>query len=86
MPAGRFFNCSQTRTTSETFDIDGTVVQRGSTGFLLTNGTARVVRRLFGDTYSYTRLGKQFFDAKKTSYLVHVPAVIKTSTFELARP
>ena len=75
-PAGRFY-FSQTRTTSETFDIEGTAVQRGSTEFLLTNGTARVLRRLIGDTYSYTRLGKQFFDAKKTSYLVHVPAVIK---------
>ena len=52
-------------------------MQRGSTEYLITNGKARVLRRLVGDTYSYTRLGKQYFDSKQTQYLVHVPAVIK---------
>ena len=58
-------------------DIDGTVVQRGNTEYLLTNGKARVLRRLSGDDYNYTRLGKQYFDAKQSQYLVHVPAIIK---------
>ena len=77
-PAGRFY-FAQTQTTPETYDIQGTVVQRGSTEFLVTNGKARVLRRLVGNEYTYTRLGRQFFNAKKTSYLVHVPAVIKKS-------
>ena len=36
-----------------------------------------MLRRLVGHDYTYTRLGKHYFDAKQTSYLVHVPAVIK---------
>ena len=75
-PAGRFF-FSQTQTTPDTYDIEGTVVQRGSTEYLLTNGKARVLRRLIGNSYTYSRLGKQYFQHKKTTYLVHVPAVIK---------
>ena len=75
-PAGRFY-FSQTQTTPESYDIQGTVVQRGSTEYLLTGGKARVLRRLVGHDYTYTRLGKHYFDAKQTSYLVHVPAVIK---------
>ena len=75
-PAGRFF-FSQTQTSPDTYDIEGTVVQRGSTEYLLTNGKARVLRRLIGNSYDYSRLGKQYFQHKKTAYLVHVPAVIK---------
>ena len=52
-------------------------MQRGSTEYLLTNGKARVLRRLIGNSYGYSRLGKQYFQHKKTAYLVHVPAVIK---------
>ena len=63
-PAGRFY-FAQTQTTPETYDIQGTVVQRGSTEFLVTNGKARVLRRLVGNEYTYTRLGRQFFNAKK---------------------
>ena len=76
MPAGRFY-FSQTQTTPGSFDMQGTVIQRGSTEYLLTGGKARVLRRLAGRDYTYTRLGKHYFDAKQTSYLVHVPAVIK---------
>ena len=75
-PAGRFF-FSQTQTTPDTYDIEGTVVQRGSTEYLLTNGKARVLRRLIGNSYTYSRLGKQHSQHKKTTYLVHVPAVNK---------
>ena len=75
-PAGRFY-FSQTKTGPETFDIQGTVVQRGSTEMLLTSGKARVLRRLVGSEYQYTHLGKKYFDAKKVQYLVHVPAIIK---------
>ena len=75
-PAGRFF-FSQTQTSPDTYDIEGTVVQRGSTEYLLTNGKARVLRRLIGNSYDYSRLGKQYFQHKKTAYLVHVPAIIK---------
>ena len=75
-PAGRFY-FSQTETTPTTFDTEGTVAQRGSTEFLLTNGKARVLRRLAGDDYVYTRLGKLYFGAKENQYLVHVPAIIK---------
>ena len=46
-PAGQFY-FSQTETTPKTVDTQGTVVQRGSTEFLLTNGKARVLRRLVG--------------------------------------
>lgn len=65
-PAGRFY-FSQTKTGPETFDIQGTVVQRGSTEMLLTSGKARVLRRLVGSEYQYTHLGKKYFDAKKYS-------------------
>ena len=75
-PAGRFF-FSQTQTTPDTYDIEGTVVQRGNTEYLLTNGKARILRRLTGNSYTYSRLGKQYFQYKKTAYLVHVPAAIK---------
>ena len=44
---------------------------------LLTNGKARVLRRLVGSEYQYTHLGKKYFDAKRVQYLVHVPAIIK---------
>ena len=79
-PAGRFF-FSQTQTTPDTYDIEGTVVQRGSTEYLLTNGKARprLLRRLTGNSYTYSRLGKQYVQHKKTTYLVHVPAVSKKS-------
>ena len=63
----------------DTYDIEGTIVQRGSTEYLLTNGKARVLRRLIGNRYEYSRLGKQYFQHKKTAYLVHVPAVTKNS-------
>ena len=62
-PAGRFF-FAQTNTKPETYDIVGNVVQRGSTEYLITNGKARVLRRLSGDEYVYARLGKQYFTAK----------------------
>ena len=75
-PAGRFY-FAQTKSSPGTFDIQGTLVQRGSTEYLITNGKSRVLRRLAGDKYIYTRLGKLYFDAKKTTYLVHVPAFIK---------
>ena len=75
-PAGRFF-FAQTNTKPETYDTVGNVVQRGSTEYLITNGKARVLRRLSGDDYIYTRLGKQYFNAKNTHFLIHVPAVIK---------
>ena len=52
-PAGRFF-FSQTKTTPDTYDIEGTVVQRGSTEYLLTNGKARVLRHLIGNSYEYS--------------------------------
>ena len=83
-PAGRFF-FSQTQTSPDTYDIEGTVVQRGSTEYLLTNGKARVLRRLIGNSYEYSRLGKQYVQHKKTAYLVHVPAVIKKSFQSIER-
>ena len=83
-PAGRFF-FSQTQTSPDTYDIEGTVVQRGSTEYLLTNGKARVLRRLIGNSYDYSRLGKQYFQHKKTAYLVHVPAIIKKSFQSIER-
>ena len=49
-PAGKFY-FAQTNTTPDTYDIVGNVVQRGSTEFLITNGKARVLRRLSGDEY-----------------------------------
>ena len=75
-PAGQFY-VEHTETTPNTFDTLGTVVQRGSTEFLLSNGKARVLRRLAGDDYIYTRLGNVYFGAKENQYLVHVPAIIK---------
>ena len=77
-PAGRFY-FSQTETAPQTYDIEGTVVQRGSTEYLLTNGKARVLRRLSGDDYTYTRLGKTYFDAKQSHNLVHAPSIIKNT-------
>ena len=78
-PAGRFY-FTQTNTTESNFNIEGTLVQRGSTDFLVSWGKSRVLRRLVGDDYQYTRLGKQFFSTKRIRYLVHVPAVIKRPT------
>ena len=75
-PASLFF-FSQTETTPESYDIEGTVVQRASTEYLITNGKARMLRRLIGNSYTYSRLGKQYFQHKQTAYLVHVPAIIK---------
>ena len=75
-PAGRFF-FSQTETTPESYDIEGTVVQRASTEYLITNGKARMLRRLIGNSYTYARLGKQYVQHKQTAYLVHVPAITK---------
>ena len=74
-PAGRFF-FSQTQTTPDTYDIEGAVVQRGSREYLLTNGKARMLRRLIGISYTDSRLGKQYVQHKKTAYIVHIPAVI----------
>ena len=75
-PAGRFY-FSQTDSQPQTFDLIGNVIQRGSTEYLLTNGKLRVLRRLSGSDYIYTRLGTQYFSAKQASYLVHAPALIK---------
>ena len=75
-PAGRFY-FSQTDSQPQTFDLIGNVIQRGSTEYLLTNGKLRVLRRLSGSDYIYTRLGTQYFSARQATYLVHVPAVIK---------
>ena len=75
-PAGRFY-FAKTETTPQTFDLEGTVVQRGSTEFLVSNRKARVLRRLAGEEYIYTRLGKRYFGAKESQFLIHVPAVIK---------
>ena len=44
---------------------------------MLTNGKLRVLRRRNGEDYVYTRLGTQYFSAKKVAYLVHVPARIQ---------
>ena len=74
--AGKFF-FSKTNTNVETYDVQGTVVQRGSTEYLMTNGKARVLRRLNGSDYTYSRLGKMYFSQKEVSFLVHVPAIIK---------
>ena len=63
-PAGRFF-FSQTQTTPDTYDIEGTVVQRGSTEYLLTNGKARVLRRLIGNSYTYLDLESNMFNTKR---------------------
>ena len=57
-PAGRF-HFAHTNTTEINFNIEGTLVQRGSTDFLASGGKSRVLRRLVGDYYQYTRLGKQ---------------------------
>ena len=84
-PAGRFY-FSQTDTQPQTFDLIGNVIQRGSTEYLLTNGKLRVLRRLSGSDYIYTRLGTQYFSAKQASYLAHVPAVIKKGAQQQQRP
>ena len=77
-PAGRFY-FSQTQTNPESYDIQGAVVQRGSTEYLLTGGKARVLRRLVGRDYTYTRLGNNYLDATQTSYQVRVTASIKNA-------
>ena len=74
-PAGRFF-FAQTNTKPETCDIVGNVVQRGRTEYLITNGKARVLRRLSGDEYVYTRLGKQYFTANTPTSSSTRPAII----------
>ena len=84
-PAGQFY-FEHTETTPNTFDTLGTVVQRGSTEFLLSNGKARVLRRLAGDDYVYTRLGKLYFGAKQTQYLINVHDIIKKGALYLYGP
>ena len=67
-PAGRFY-FQHTQTNSQTYDIRGTVIQRDSTVLLITNGKARVLRRLVGDAYSYTKLGNPYFGATKRCHI-----------------
>ena len=68
---------AHTNTTKSNFNIECTLVQRGSTDFLVSGGKSRVLRRLVGDDYGYTRLGKQYCGTTQIRYLVHVPAVIR---------
>ena len=84
-PAGRFY-FAQTDSEPQAHDLIGDVIQRGSAEYLLTNGKLRVLRRLSGSDYIYTRLGTQYFSAKQASYLVHVPAVIKKGAQQQQRP
>ena len=77
-PAGAFY-FSKTNTKPHTYDIVGDVIQRGSTEYLLTNGKLRVLRRLSGEDYTYTRLGTQYFSAKKVTYFFSAE-VLRTQT------
>ena len=84
-PAGRFY-FAQTKSSPGTFDIQGTLVQRGSTEYLITNGKARVLRRLAGDKYHYTRLGQMYFDAKKDNLSSTRPSRHQKGIFEVPGP
>ena len=56
---------------------DGTLVQRGSSEYLVRNGKAKVLRRFQRGEYVYTELGRKYFNNHQSQYLVHVPGVIK---------
>ena len=58
------FYFAQTHATESNNGVEGTLVQRESTDFLVSGGKSRVLRRLVGEDYQYTRLGKQYFNTK----------------------
>ena len=74
-PAGRHYY-QQTNKEPPT-QLDGTLVQRGASEYLVRGGKAKVLRRFQNNDYVYTALGKKYFESHKTTFLVHVPARIK---------
>ena len=69
---------AQTTITPVTYGIEGTVVQRGASQYILPKGNARLFRRLApGNEYTCTRLGNAYYSQKEVSYVVHVPAIAK---------
>ena len=74
-PAGRHYY-EQTKKEPPT-QLDGTLVQRGASEYLVRGGKARVLRRFQNNDYVYTALGQKYSERHKTTFLVHVPARIK---------
>ena len=74
--AGEYFYARSNQTPPGEFD-GGTLQQRGATEYLVSNGKAKVLRRLQHGEYTYTTLGKRYFKEHTTSYLVNVPGRIK---------
>ena len=74
--AGKYYYAKSDQAPPDEFD-GGTLQQRGATEYLVRAGKARVLRRLSNGDYTYTALGKRYFDKRSTSYLVTVPGLIK---------
>ena len=74
--AGEYYYARSNQTPPDEFD-GGTLQQRGATEYLVSNGKARVLRRLQNGEYTYTASGKRYFREHTTSYLVNVPGRIK---------
>ena len=84
-PAGRFY-FSQTNSTPETYDINGTVVQRGSSEYLLLCGKAMLLRRLAsGNAYIYTRLGKTYYSQRESALPRACPNCHKKGPYQQQR-
>ena len=77
-PTSRFY-FAQTQTTPGTYDIQGAVVQKGVDGFSRHQRQGPRVEAIGGQRLHLHASGQTFLRRKKTSYLVHVPAVIKKS-------
>ena len=74
--AGKYYYAKSDHAPPNEFD-GGTLQQRGATEYLVRAGNARVLRRLHNGNYTYTALGKRYFDKRSTSYLVTVPGLVK---------
>ena len=77
-PLGRLWAETTGRQLPENgFRMDQSNIHRGPTEYIKElRGKEHQVRRWSGQTYSYTRLGRTYFDANKAKFIVEVPVRI----------
>ena len=64
--------------TTNGFIMDQRIIQRGAAEHIKdTNGKEHLVRKRNGRYYTYTRLGRTYFDANKARLLIDVPVRIE---------
>ena len=60
------------------FEMDQRTIHRGGSEYIKDlRGKEHQVRRWDGQVYSYTRLGRTYFDANKAKFIVEVPVRIE---------